>query len=71
MSIKFLNFVSFVNLTVFSFIIHSSVWFLNATFKSKRRKEQPKMRRGKQVEDPPEEPKPPRTTHKLLQVLSF
>ncbi|KAL2950896.1 hypothetical protein AAZX31_19G016100 [Glycine max] len=40
--------------------------------KSKRRKdskEQPRRRGGKQVQDPPEDPKPPRTTHKLLQVL--
>ncbi|RDX58023.1 ylbH, partial [Mucuna pruriens] len=36
---------------------------------SKRRKEQLKKRGGKQVQDPPEDPKPPRTTHKLLQVL--
>ncbi|AES74644.1 putative 16S rRNA (guanine(966)-N(2))-methyltransferase [Medicago truncatula] len=37
--------------------------------KSKRKKEQQKTRGGKQVQDPPVEPKPPRTTHKLLQVI--
>ncbi|XP_075652949.1 uncharacterized protein LOC142623338 isoform X2 [Castanea sativa] len=36
--------------------------------KSKRTKEVQKRGRGKEVQ-PPEEPKPPRTTHKLLQVL--
>ncbi|KAK7316379.1 hypothetical protein VNO77_35381 [Canavalia gladiata] len=45
-------------------------YFSQSSTKSKRRKEQPKTRGGKQmVQDPPEDPKPPRTTHKLLQVL--
>ncbi|TKY50330.1 putative rRNA methyltransferase YlbH [Spatholobus suberectus] len=44
-------------------------YFSQSSSKSKRRKEQLKRRGGKQVQDPPEDPKPPRTTHKLLQVL--
>ncbi|KAK7271726.1 hypothetical protein RJT34_27862 [Clitoria ternatea] len=43
--------------------------FSQSSSKSKRRKEQAKTGRRKQVQEPPEDPKPPRTTHKLLQVL--
>ncbi|XP_057447550.1 uncharacterized protein LOC130739307 isoform X1 [Lotus japonicus] len=44
-------------------------YFSQSSPKSKRIKEQPRTRGGKQVQDPPEGPKPHRTTHKLLQVL--
>ncbi|CAJ2665576.1 unnamed protein product [Trifolium pratense] len=44
--------------------------FSQSSPKSKRKKDQQKTRGGKQVQDPPVEPKqPPRTTHKLLQVI--
>ncbi|PNY13968.1 rRNA methyltransferase-like protein, partial [Trifolium pratense] len=43
--------------------------FSQSSPKSKRKKDQQKTRGGKQVQDPPVEPKqPPRTTHKLLQT---
>ncbi|XP_057739169.1 uncharacterized protein LOC130956146 [Arachis stenosperma] len=54
----------------YGYDVDADDYFSQSSSKSKRRKEQPKMKRGKQVkEDSAEEAKPPRTTHKLLQVL--
>ncbi|MED6184128.1 hypothetical protein PIB30_044482 [Stylosanthes scabra] len=54
----------------YGYDVDADDYFSQSSSKSKRRKEQPKMKRGKQVEeDSPDEVKPPRTTHKLLQVL--
>ncbi|KAJ7975699.1 Methyltransferase [Quillaja saponaria] len=36
---------------------------------SKSRRGKDRLKKGREKQDPPEEPKPPRTTHKLLQVL--
>ncbi|KAG5112228.1 hypothetical protein JHK82_035497 [Glycine max] len=53
----------------YGYDIDADEYFSQSSSKSKRRKEQPRRRGGKQVQDPPEDPKPPRVTHKLLQVL--
>ncbi|KAK7381332.1 hypothetical protein VNO78_33953 [Psophocarpus tetragonolobus] len=53
----------------YGYDVDADEYFSQSSQKSKRRKELPKKRGGKQVQDPPEDPKPPRTTHKLLQVL--
>ncbi|KAK7266256.1 hypothetical protein RIF29_18898 [Crotalaria pallida] len=56
----------------YGYDIDADEYFSQSSSKSKRRKdskEPPRTGRGKQVQEPPEEPKPPRTTHKLLQVL--
>ncbi|ESW23165.1 hypothetical protein PHAVU_004G023900 [Phaseolus vulgaris] len=53
----------------YGYDVDADEYFSHSSSKSKRRKEPLKRRGGKQVEDPPEDPKPPRTTHKLLQVL--
>nr|KYP46189.1 Putative rRNA methyltransferase ylbH [Cajanus cajan] len=53
----------------YGYDVDADEYFSQSSPKSKRRKEQLKKRGGKQVQDPPEDPKPPRTTHKLLQVL--
>ncbi|KAL5080159.1 hypothetical protein RYX36_008580 [Vicia faba] len=54
----------------YGYDVDADKYFSQSSPKSKRKKDQQKARGGKQVQvDPPEEPKTPRTTHKLLQVL--
>ncbi|XP_058769292.1 uncharacterized protein LOC131643159 [Vicia villosa] len=53
----------------YGYDVDADEYFSQSSPKSKRKKDQQKTRGGKQVPDPPEEPKPPRTTHKLLQVV--
>lgn len=53
----------------YGYDVDADDYFSQSSPKSKRKKEKQKTRGGKQVQDPPEEPKPPRTTHKLLQVI--
>ncbi|CAK8533587.1 unnamed protein product [Lathyrus sativus] len=58
-----------VLLEQYGYDIDADDLFSQSSRKSKRKKDQQKTRGGKQVQDPPEEPKSPRTTHKLLQVI--
>ncbi|CAJ1946887.1 unnamed protein product [Sphenostylis stenocarpa] len=53
----------------YGYDVDADEYFSHSSSKSKRRKEPLKRRGGKQEQDPPGDPKPPRTTHKLLQVL--
>ncbi|XP_027359085.1 uncharacterized protein LOC113867801 [Abrus precatorius] len=53
----------------YGYDVDADEYFSQPSPKSKRKKEHLKTRGGKKVQDPIEDPKPPRTTHKLLQVL--
>ncbi|KAL2335580.1 hypothetical protein Fmac_016793 [Flemingia macrophylla] len=53
----------------YGYDVDADEYFSPSSPKSKRRNGQLKKRGEKQVQDPPEDPKPSRTTHKLLQVL--